>query len=987
MNATRKISLVSIIAIFLQGVAAFSASAVEPETGIGTDGYKGAMVRDAILQSKELTSSLYGIAIEMVDLPLPRGSRSSIASIDAGIFYISNIGKLYFRSMNGSDRGFIPIGRDLVVDKTASAFRRFEQAYISVLDIAARKNGEGKYTLFASYIAADDARGCLFIRVMKNEVAGFVDGLPVLSGDWVEYYRTKPCLPVEKLHHELISLAGGRIAFHDGSLYLSVGTLNWEKTEKGTVTAQDPDYDYGKILRFAGGSNEREVYSLGHRNPQGLFINQEGTVFETEHGPQGGDEINIVEKGGNYGWPMVSYGVQYETHRWEWSIEQQRHSGFRKPIYAFVPSIGISQTVQLRGKGFPEWAGDLMVASLRARSIYHVRVDDGRVIFAEPIFIGERVRDIEELADGRIAFVTDSALFGILSAMPDDGAKLARSTEVEAVKTYLQESTDRTPNGDVTAGEAAFQNQCMFCHDAESNTGAKPGPGLFCVFGRRVASNASYPYTFALRSKSDQDWGAENLRAFLSEPVAWAPGTAMNTRITGNDLDDLIAYLYSRTKAQCGQSFQPAKAIEGIPPETAQICETGAAVAALKACTSLIEQGDLTGDALATVFENRALAYRQSSDLQNAISDLGRAITLNPMSVHALMNRADTYVQKHNFELAIEDYSAAIRLNPRNDHALLGRGIAHMDNNEPRLAIADFDESIKLNGKAPIPYNMRGDAHARLGEHDLAIADYDRAIELDPNYAKAYYNRGNAYTDRGDLNRALSDYSKAIELAPTDGENFNKRAIAYRDARKFAEAMADFQKAIDLDPMAGGNYYHRGLAHSQLGDFDAAIKDYSEAMRLDQAQAYHFYERGLAYKAKGDLPNAVSDLGAAISRDPTFTFAYFNRALAYSAAGQADLAVEDFNKALELDAGLGDAYYNRGLILKGKGQIMDAVLDFNKAIAINPSSAFAFFNRGLAYQQSGDTARARADCTEAVRLDPALSNDARKAGLGCIDPD
>lgn len=164
---------------------------------------------------------------------------------------------------------------------------------------------------------------------------------------------------------------------------------------------------FGKLLRIHTDTGAAEIIARGLRNAQGLARDGDGNLWETEHGPQGGDELNLLEPHANYGWPRVSFGVGYgrRTHRRP-AERLGRHDGFARPVFAWVPSIGISSMVVNDERFFPLWGDDLLIGSLRQRSLYRVRRHGGRVSYVERIDVGLRIRDIAQLADGRIALLS-----------------------------------------------------------------------------------------------------------------------------------------------------------------------------------------------------------------------------------------------------------------------------------------------------------------------------------------------------------------------------------------------------------------------------------------------------------------------------------------------------------------------------------------------------------------------------------------------------
>jgi len=208
--------------------------------------------------------------------------------------------------------------------------------------------------------------------------------------------------------------SGGRMARHSDGLLLTVGDHGFDGLEDAPRVSQDSDTSYGKILLLdeAGGALP---FSIGHRNPQGLTIASDGRIWESEHGPEGGDEINLIVKGGNYGWPLVTYGTEYRSDVWPLSPNARTHGKFREPVLAFVPSIGPSQIVQLRSSYLPHWTGDLLLASLRAGQLYRLRTSGDAVVYSEQINVDMRIRDLAESRDGRIAMWGDDGQVYLLT--------------------------------------------------------------------------------------------------------------------------------------------------------------------------------------------------------------------------------------------------------------------------------------------------------------------------------------------------------------------------------------------------------------------------------------------------------------------------------------------------------------------------------------------------------------------------------------------
>lgn len=210
---------------------------------------------------------------------------------------------------------------------------------------------------------------------------------------------------------------GGRMAWlPDGTLVLGLGD-GFEYREE----AQNPANHLGTLVRLTdnggippdnplseGKAARPEVFSYGHRNIQGLAYDPDtDRLWATEHGPRGGDELNIIRPGANYGWPAASHGVDYSGAL---VTPHKSLPGMEDPTRTWTPAIAPAGLMQYRGRQFPEWEGDLFIPALAARAIIHLAMDGSRIIGESRRFteIGERLRDIRTGPDGAIYILTDS---------------------------------------------------------------------------------------------------------------------------------------------------------------------------------------------------------------------------------------------------------------------------------------------------------------------------------------------------------------------------------------------------------------------------------------------------------------------------------------------------------------------------------------------------------------------------------------------------
>ena len=217
---------------------------------------------------------------------------------------------------------------------------------------------------------------------------------------------------------------GSRLEFdNDGYLYFSIG-------DRGNrdENPQDITRDGGKIYRlnddgsipqdnpFMNELNAKTaIYSYGHRNPQGMIRHpQTGEIWTHEHGPQGGDEINIIKAGKNYGWPKVSFGINYDGSTF---TKDTILPGMELPLFYWVPSIAPSGMAFVNSDKYPDWRGNLLVGSLRFQYLERLVIDNNKVVKREKLFEGiGRVRNVKQGPDGYIYLAIEGV--GIVKIIP-----------------------------------------------------------------------------------------------------------------------------------------------------------------------------------------------------------------------------------------------------------------------------------------------------------------------------------------------------------------------------------------------------------------------------------------------------------------------------------------------------------------------------------------------------------------------------------------
>ena len=276
-----------------------------------------------------------------------------------------------------------------------------------LLDIALHPQFEQNGWVYLSYSKFKKEGGLTLTST------GIVRG-KIKNNQWVESQDIFESLPYTKTFHHY----GSRIAFDKkGFLFFSVGERGMEKD-----FPQFTDNDNGKIHRlhddgtvpkdnpFVGKDPAKfhpSIFSYGQRNPQGLTLNPStGAIWETEHGPRGGDEINIIQSGRNYGWPVISYGINYDGKP---ITNISKKEGMEQPISYFIPSIAPSGLTFVNSDKYPAWKGNLMIGSLRFNYLNRCVIKDNKVVSQEKVLVNlGRMRNVKLGADGYLYIGTEN---------------------------------------------------------------------------------------------------------------------------------------------------------------------------------------------------------------------------------------------------------------------------------------------------------------------------------------------------------------------------------------------------------------------------------------------------------------------------------------------------------------------------------------------------------------------------------------------------
>jgi len=453
------------------------------------------------------------------------GDGGSIGVYKNGILFMDRLGNFY-RIISGKAESLdIHTPNNIEQFKQDFPDRKIHGGVIKSTSFLLDVSSQSLFAAHNKYAGNDSVKLCISQIAFKSASLE-VDKL----AKWQAIFCTEPIKGQTVATHG----SGGKLLKRGSSLYLSVGfppDENYEQSRTATLidisksASQDPKSSRGKIIQVNLANHSSKVLSLGHRNPQGLAFDSQGNLLNTEHGPQGGDEINLIKDGLNYGYPINVLGTRYGTYDFSWPAADisKVAKNMVLPIFAFVPSIAISPIIQL-SDFHPKLKGDLLVGSLKAQSLYRLKYINQRILYSEPIWIGHRIRDIVEHGNSIYLLTDDPYLIEL--------------------KVNQDKLNSNTTGNDLYFTSKVIQEKCMVCHSFSTSSPASMAPSLAKVFNRKIAGDNNYQkYSSALKS-SNGIWTEESLTSYLKAPGNFIPGTTMpNLNLSKKEISEVIGIL------------------------------------------------------------------------------------------------------------------------------------------------------------------------------------------------------------------------------------------------------------------------------------------------------------------------------------------------------------------------------------------------------------------------------------------------------------
>jgi glucose/arabinose dehydrogenase len=331
------------------------------------------------------------VSTSKVQVVAPNGERgAALAQLGDGRLLLGG-GK------NGSDLYLFDRTTESIttLGRVIRSSERLNDSRFAITDVAILSESGAKIDLLISYPQYNKKNTCVTLVLYRFSL--LLDAEPRLTRG-KQWFRSAPCIAVSAVQH-----AAGRIAVIDSkSAYLTTGDLGFPK-----INSRAARGTLGSLYKVSASGVVR--ISQGHRNPQGVLLIRKD-LYISEHGPRGGDELNLVEQGKDYGWPFVTYGEPYGSGDYVRPTKTGTHDGFTKPLFYWVPSVAPTELIQLpQNSEWGKWAGQLVMGTLRENALIFIELTSEKVVGeVSNVNVGERIRDLEVDKTGTIIATTDS---------------------------------------------------------------------------------------------------------------------------------------------------------------------------------------------------------------------------------------------------------------------------------------------------------------------------------------------------------------------------------------------------------------------------------------------------------------------------------------------------------------------------------------------------------------------------------------------------
>lgn len=350
-----------------------------------------AQVQNSVISSRGLTLQMKSIFLNEFQVKAEGSTRGAALAILANGDYL----------LGGGARGnqifrYQPRNEKLEnIGEVYSDTLRRNDARFAITDLQPLSENEREAKVLVSYPRLGSNQNCVQLQVdliKINLISGSLENIET-------WFVTDPCVPINAVQH-----ASGKLERIDStSAYLTVGDFGFTRINNRRVSG-----DLGTIFKI--NKDGAEKISTGHRNAQGILLFRDKYLLASEHGPRGGDELNIIKPDTDYGWPFVTWGAAYSAGDYVVPRRSNSHDGYQKPIMYWTPSVAPTDLIQLPlNSNWKRWSGQILMGTLREQSLVRIYLDnDLRPTAQDFINVNERIRGLEISQHGIVVATTDS---------------------------------------------------------------------------------------------------------------------------------------------------------------------------------------------------------------------------------------------------------------------------------------------------------------------------------------------------------------------------------------------------------------------------------------------------------------------------------------------------------------------------------------------------------------------------------------------------
>ncbi|WP_170325726.1 PQQ-dependent sugar dehydrogenase [Ruegeria arenilitoris] len=467
-------------------------------------------------QTTQVETIFTALNMRALDVPVERaGGGGALASMGNDLLLMTHEGGFF--EVSGDEAGKLdiappPNGWKAMLDfESANPNYNFAHFFFRYNDV-----GVFDDVLLVSFTEWVEGENCYRTSIAQADLNGTAAAdISIGADDWTLVFSTEPCLAPNPSGRAIQGhMAGGRFRVdEDGTLYLAAGDYAQDGIYAPVPLSQDPEQMYGKVIAIDLETGENRIVSQGHSNMQGIAFDADGKLWAVEHGRRGGDELNLIREGNDYGWPKVSLGTRYNRLPLPDTLDYGRHPEFELPAYSWLPSVAVSSLAPIEDF-HPAWDGDLIAGSLAGNSLFRIRTKGDSILFNERIPLGFRIRYVHQHGDAIVLWTDQKKVLHLTVGEFDPSYQFAVS---KIANLDLSEHT-------AEAVETALEG-CAECHGFGVLPSAS-APSLGEVYGRKIAGLSDFDYSQSL-SAVGGEWDRDQLVAFLSNPQSVAGETSM----------------------------------------------------------------------------------------------------------------------------------------------------------------------------------------------------------------------------------------------------------------------------------------------------------------------------------------------------------------------------------------------------------------------------------------------------------------------------